>query len=89
MGIQYFNECPAYAEAVWEGVRVMNPDVVKWSGNGPPPAIGSTIKYRGREWGVVVRYFVEGNWLGVAARPDGCSFASVLDHVFGTEVRCS
>jgi hypothetical protein len=89
MGIQYFDECPAYVAAVWEGGRVMNPDVVKWSGNGPPPAIGSVIRYRGREFGVVARYFVEENWLGIAARPDGCSFASVHDHVFGAEVCCA
>lgn len=90
-------ELPAFEKARWseDGMEVLNEDVVKWSGDNPPPAIGTEVEalFNNLGRGKVVGYFVEYKWLGVLVQfldPPGWykrQNGSKPGHVFGMELR--
>lgn len=97
-----FNVCPDYATVTgWSEDRrtpILNKDCeVKWSGDIPPPPIGTRIQITMNNIGPakVVGYFVEYGWLGLLTHkhespPDWWIKQNGRDcvgHVFGIEFK--
>ncbi|MQX49643.1 hypothetical protein [Sinorhizobium medicae] len=96
MSYRELDTVPAYEAPIWEDGRVMNPEVLKWGGKEPPPAIGEEIVVTINRCGaaVVTGYFIEHNWLGVRCRLTNPPERHVKQnngnpngHVFGPEFR--
>jgi hypothetical protein len=91
-----YQDLPAYEKAVFMDGEVMNPDnVLKWSGEEPPPEIGTKVNVtiNGLGEGVVVGYFSEHGWLGLKVSllnaPEWLKEQNNNDptgHVFGAEL---
>jgi hypothetical protein len=65
--IKYTDTVPKWVEPIWTDKGCANPDVIKWSGKKPPPAIGTKVKVTMNSLGpaIVRGYFIEHNWLGI------------------------
>lgn len=72
-----FTTLPTWTKPIWEGPAddhdlVNESDPYKWSGDGPPPAIGAHVKIYMNKLGTgtVTSYFAEYGWLGCKVKLD-------------------
>jgi hypothetical protein len=99
----YLTDYPPYDAPKRDGDTILNyGDTPLWSGDGPPPRLGTRIlvKMNGLGYGTVRGYFIESGWLGVHVElenpPDwwkkqtaGITGKRLWSTVFGMEVAAS